>query len=243
MQIQPYLASRSSNSKTDNVPTVWIGTSRDQAKASCDAVGCKLRPWVAAKGAVKCYAWGGTPVMGLSSIERSAKRGTLNLNMRKALAKRKKSARFVRIGAIGDPGVLTWGYFYTLKRLAKREGLKVVSYTHGWDKRPDLVGWTMASCDSLEEAQIARDMGFQVAIAMKADPLRKDYRLPDGTRAIVCPAIYSKAAGKAKPVTCNDCLRCTGDRPDLAVVFPDHGPGSEARKRRSPFQILTEAIG
>jgi hypothetical protein len=176
--------------------------------------------------------------MGLSSIERAKARGTLNLDMESAILKRKKTARFIRIGALGDPGVLPWGFFYKVKRLATKHGLKVVSYTHGWRERPDLVGWTMASCDSLEDAQLAKDRGFQAAIAMKADPLAKDIRLPDGTRAIVCPAIYSKAAGKAKQVTCNDCLRCTGDRPDLPVIFPDHGPGSDARKRSpSPFSV------
>lgn len=239
MQIQPYLAARSGNKKTDNVPTVWIGTDKAQARASCDAVNCKLRPWLykskaERKGKAICYAHAGTPALGLSSITRSRERGTLNLDMNEAIKRRAKSAKFIRIGALGDPGVLPWGYFYTINRLAKKHGLKTISYTHGWRQRPDLVGWTLASVESIEEAMEARKMGFSSAIVLRMDPTIKGVTLPDGKWAPTCPAIRKKALGQGA-VKCNDCMLCAKKTWD--VIFPDHGPTSETR-RKSPFQIV-----
>lgn len=231
--VQTYLAARTDNDKTGDVPTVWIGINRQQARASCDAVGCKLRPWALdrKKDTPVCYAHGGTPAMGLSSIERSHERGTLNLNDEEMLRKRSKSARFVRIGALGDPGVMPWGWWYRIRRLAKKYKLKTIAYTHGWRSRPDLVGMTMASVDSLAEAVEAKAMGFQVAVATReVNALDKQVKLPDGSTGIVCPAIYTKAAGKPM-VQCNQCLKCTGDNPDLTVIFPDHGPGAPSRRK------------
>lgn len=238
MQIQPYLAPRSGNKKTDDVPTVWIGTDKAQAMASCDAVACKLRPWIYSKAQRKdralCYAHSGTPMLGLSSITRSRERGTLDLDMASAIRKRAKTARFVRIGALGDPAVLPWGYFYRLNRIAKRYGLRTISYTHGWRQRPDLVGWTLASVESVEEAMEAKAMGFSAAIVLRIDPTIKGVTLPDGSWAPTCPAIRKKALGERAP-TCNQCLLCSKKTKD--VIFPDHGPTSTTRKK-SPFQIV-----
>jgi hypothetical protein len=231
MEIVSYLAARADNDKTGDVPTVWIGINKEQARASCDAVECKLRPWAPnrSKDTPVCFAHGGTPAMGLSSIARSHERGTLNLNDEQMLKQRAKSARFIRIGAIGDPAVKPWGWWYRIRRLAKKYGLKTIAYTHGWRKRPDLVGMTMASVDSLDEVAEAKAMGFQVAVATReVDPKTKTVTLPDGTTARVCRAINSKACGKPM-IQCNQCLWCTGDSPDLTVIFPDHGPGSPTR--------------
>jgi hypothetical protein len=234
MEVNTYLAARTDNSKTDDVPTVWIGVTREEARSSCDTVECRLRPWREGrkKGDVMCYAWGGTPTMGLASIERSLESGTLNLDAEEMIKKRAASARFVRIGALGDPAVKPWGWWYSIRRLAKKHGLKTIAYTHGWDKRPDLIGMTMASCDSIEEGMEAKAMGFQVAIATRdVKPTDKSVKLPDGSTGYVCPAIYTKAVGKPQ-VQCNQCLKCTGEKPDLTIIFPDHGPGSPYRKRR-----------
>lgn len=238
MTIEPYLASRSGNGKTDDVPTVWIGTDKEQARASCDAVACKLRPWIYSKAERReraiCYAHAGTPLLGLSSITRSRESGTLNRDMESALLKRKKTARFIRIGALGDPAVLPWGYFYKLGRLAKKHGLKTIAYTHGWRQRPDLRGWTLASVESVEEAMEARTAGFHAAIVLRVDPTIKGMHLPNGEWAPTCPAIRLKALGR-QPVTCNQCLLCS--HKDRSVIFPDHGPTAETRKK-SPFQIV-----
>lgn len=223
-----YLAPRSSNTKTGDVPSVWVGTSRSESRATCDAVSCPLRPW-ARTGDIVCYAWAGTPVLAFTSIERKARTGTLELDLETQLRKRSPAARIIRVGAIGDPGVLSWGWWYRLGRLAKKHGLKMVSYTHGWRDRPDLAGRTMASCDSLEEAVQARALGFQAAVATREiGNTDKPVTLRDGSRAVVCPAISSKARGKPA-VQCNTCALCTGDRPDTVVVFPDHGPTSRSK--------------
>lgn len=223
-----YIAPRSKNVKTGDVPTVWIGVTREESRATCDAVACPLRPWARA-GEILCYAWAGTPILGLSSVERKFNAGTLELDLEAQLKKRSPAARIIRIGAIGDPAVMSWGWWYRIDRLAKKYGLKTVSYTHGWRLRPDLAGRTMASCDSLEEAVQARAAGFQAAVATReVGLLDKPITLSDGSRAVICPAMSSKARGK--PMTqCNDCALCTGKHLGTTILFPDHGPTSRKK--------------
>ncbi len=208
----------SSNTKTGNIPQVWVGGTEDQGRASCDKVECPMRPW--AGGPVKCYAWVGTARLGYIGVLRNPAQHTLE----QAVARRHPSARAIRVGAIGDPGVLPKRWWTKIHRVAAKENLQVLSYTHGWRKRPDLAGMTVASCDSLEDVVQARAMGFQAAVVLPGfDSKRKTFTLPDGTKGLVCPNMYSKAVGKV-PITCNDCLLCTG-KSDKVIGFPEHGPG------------------
>ena len=230
MEVRTHLVPRSNNTKTADIPTVWIGATRPEARASCDTVKCPLRPWSpeAKAGGIKCYAWSGSPLMALASVEKMVARNNDTVpDMEEQLKKRSASARFIRIGAIGDPGVLPWGWWYKIGRMARKHGLGILSYTHNWRVRPDLVGHTMASCDSLEDAVEARKMGFQVAVATRdVDVADKNVTLADGSKAIVCPNMSVKAKGKPAP-SCNSCGLCTGKNPNLTIVFPAHGKGEK----------------
>lgn len=214
---------QSTNTKTGNIPQVWIGGSYEEGKRTCDKVECKLRPWIHPKGfkGMACYAWGGSSMLGFgSAIKADIKAGGVALEV--ALERRSPQAKAIRLGAIGDPGVMPWGWWFKLERLAKRLDLTILSYTHGWRQRPDLAGRTMASCDSIAEAVEARKLGFQPAIATReVSVLDKNIRLPDGSKAVVCPAMSAKAKRNAE-ITCNQCRKCDG-RSDVAIIFPDHG--------------------
>lgn len=221
MGVKTHLVPRSTNVKTGDVPTVWIGTTRAEAQASCDAAKCPLRPW-ALTGPVACYAHTGTTLLALSSIRRSldARGGTVP-GFRTQLRHRSRTARIVRVAPIGDPAVMPWGWWYRLERLARAEGLDVVSYTHGWRDRPDLAGRTMASCETFAEADEARRLGFQPAVVADVPPIPGAQAEADGTRTVVCPHQVAKAQGRPA-ITCNDCRLCTGKRKDLTVVFIPH---------------------
>ncbi len=54
------------NTKTGDIPTLWVGSTREESQASCK--GCPLLE----NG---CYAQGGTPSMAHSSMIRAAKKG------------------------------------------------------------------------------------------------------------------------------------------------------------------------
>lgn len=224
MTIETYMSPRSKNEKTSDIPTVWIGVNREQARASCDAVQCPLRPWSeeAKAGGIKCYAHGKTPTMALASIEKKLARDGRIPSMEEQLKKRAVTARFIRIGALGDPGVLPPGWWYKLEQLAKKNGLGILSYSHNWRNRPDLAGHTMASCDSLAEAVEARAMGFRAAVATREVRVGEHgIRLPDGSKAIVCPHMTMKAAG-LPAVSCNDCGKCDPSRPGPTIIFVEH---------------------
>jgi hypothetical protein len=229
-----YATPRSDNRKTGDIPQVWIGQTWASARASCDAVACPLRPWLTRpKGSMTCYAWGGTSAIAFASVLKKAATGT-DRTLEHAIAKRSKKAQAIRVGAIGDPGVMPWGWWYRLRRLAKAAKLDVLAYTHadGWRKRPDLAGHTMASCDSLAEAVEAHALGFRAAIATRdvaADS--PPITLADGRRAVVCPAI--SAATRNREVTCNTCRMCDGSKLGPDIIFPDHGPSVQGIKRHT----------
>jgi len=222
---------RSTNSKTGDIPTVWIGKTLDESRASCDSVKCPLRPW-ARDGQIMCYAHAGTPLMAFSSATKSVANGA-DRSLESAIENRSASARIIRVGAIGDPAVLPFSWWNRLQVLTKKAKLKIISYTHGWRDRPDLVGLTMASCDSLEQAEQAAARGFRAAIATRevtADS--KPFYLSNGDKVVVCPAIASKARGRQN-VTCNDCQLCVASKAGAHVAFVDHGPtSSKARNQK-----------
>lgn len=229
--VTPIATARSTNIKTGDVPTIWIGKTVAEAKASCDAVSCPLRPW-ARNGEVSCYAYGGKPVQGFSSLTKSVAAGA-DRSIESAIQNRIASAKIIRVGGIGDPAVLPFDWWNRLNHLTKKAKLKIVAYTHGWRDRPDLVGFSMASCDSLEQAEEAGRAGFRAAIATReVTPYTKPFNLSDGSRVVVCPAIASKAQGR-QTVTCNDCKLCVASNSGPHIAFPDHGPTSAKKKAKA----------
>lgn len=216
-----HLVPRSHNAKTGDVPTVWIGVTKEEAKASCDAVECELRPWLDLSK-VKCYAWNGMVAVGLQSMAKKVAAGGEVPEISEQLAKRASTARIIRVSAIGDPAVMSWGWWYALRRLARKHDLQILAYTAGWRKRPDLAGWAMASCKSLEEVEEAQLLGFRAAVvSTSVKPLDKGLVDLSGKKMIVCPYISMKARG-VTPMTCNSCRLCDGSRLGPTIVFPGH---------------------
>lgn len=210
---------RSANRKTGDVPTAWVGASREQAVASCVAVGCPMAPGARRAGYPACYAHSGTPVMAHASLTRSER---APLAPEDAVRMRAPGARAVRVGAIGDPAAADRPTLARFLSAARSAGLAVLGYTHGWaGMGADLRGALMASCDSLPEADAAIAAGWR-AVAV-VPPGFTGGTTPAGYPAIVCPAI---ATGR---IDCNQCRLCDAARSvrsNAVICFPDHGPSA-----------------
>jgi len=207
------------NSKTGNIPTLWVGSTREESKASCK--GCPLLD----NG---CYAQGGTPSMGHSSMIRAADKGK-TYSLKDALLQSSRSAKMARFGAIGDPGALPLTYLNKAVKAVRSVGLDVVGYTHHWRGLPKLAGVFMASCDTLEDCDDAKSMGYRAAVVLPWDHKGK-FTTPKGLKGIVCPAMAAEDKGKS--VTCNECRLCDGSKPGPIIGFPNHGP-KDSHKRRA----------
>jgi len=201
-----------SNRKTGPIPTQWVGATRAETWASCD--GCSLRPDGPIGG---CYAWGGNTVRGAYSVRKAVANGKA-ADLATVLERTPRGAKCARLGAIGDPSrVDRKELLRDVKRLRK-EGLKVLGYTHHSPKERKnsaLKRHVLASCETIEQAVRAIKDGWLVALAgPKSHPgfiTCTNYRKPE--------------------ITCNVCGLC--DVPTLkktgklGVVFPAHGRGAK----------------
>jgi len=129
----------------------------------------------------------------------------------------------LRLGSYGDPAAVpshVWGDL-----IAAIAPKMIVGYTHQWRTTPD--AWfrnnLMASCDSVQDADDARALGWRFFVA-----LAPDVQAPD--RSFNCTA-------DAKPgASCATCGACNGSqgRPSRASVWiREHGAMSEAKHSRA----------
>lgn len=207
------------NTKTGDVPTLYIGRDREESKASCK--GCPLLE------SGDCYAQYGTPAQGHASMIKAAKRGKL-YTLKAALLKSKRSAKMARFGAIGDPAALGIDYIKKAVGVIRDFGMDAVGYTHHWERAPEFAGVLMASCDSIEQADTAIDMGYRAAVVLPWDHEGR-FTTPAGRKGIVCPAITGG-------ITCNECRLCDGSKSGPVIGFPDHGPKAQAKRRKAGMQ-------
>ncbi len=196
------------NVKTGNVPTLWVGKTREQSYDSCK--GCKLLE------TKDCYAQFGTPSMAHKSMIRAADKGK-DYSLKQALMDSRRSAKMARFGAIGDPGALPLDYITKAIAAVRKAGLDPVGYTHHWRDKPELAGVFMASCDDLSEVDDALAKGFRAAVVLPWDHEGK-FTTPGGAKGIVCPAMVKQG------LTCNDCRLCDGSKRGPVIGFPNHGP-------------------
>lgn len=224
MSISIAVVAQSSNVKTGNVPTVWVGRSLSESRESC--AGCPLLE------SGDCYAQYGSPSFAISSVRRAAIRAKSwrNYTIERAIANRHHDAKFVRFSALGDCANADRSQVSHAMEVTRENGLDVVGYTHFHAKRKAqwLRGKLMASVQSVEEAREANSRGWRAAIVMPAGTtgtLRND----DGSvLAVECPAIAAARLGKT--FTCNDCAStkrgalCDASRDLPNVYFADHGP-------------------
>lgn len=226
------VVARSSNVKTGDIPTVWVGRSLAESRESCD--GCPLLE------SGDCYAQYGSPSFAIASVRRAAKRAKSwrRYTIHRALADRAPSARFVRFSALGDTARADRAQVEEALAATDAAGLAVVGYTHFYRERRAayLRGRLMASVQSIDEAREANARGWRAAIVMPAGTtgtLRDD---AGNVFAVECPAIAAARYGKT--FTCNDCAStkrgalCDASRDLPNVYFADHGP--RARKRSLP---------
>jgi hypothetical protein len=211
-------AATSSNVKTGNVPTAWVGTTRDACRESCR--GCPLAPKdIGGNG--ECYSHSGSPAIAHSSIRKAAAAGkdrTLTAAIRGAV----RSARMLRYTAIGDGGRTAPGVADRIVEAARAAKLQLVGYTHHWREPAVAAEWRgrlMASVESMADADAALAAGWRAAVVVPVDtPARGT--TPSGARFVVCPAQTSDGR-----VTCNDCRLCDASRPGPVIAFREHGNG------------------
>lgn len=208
MPVQAYYTARSSNRKTGDIPQQFVGLTREESKASC--AGCPLL-------ASQCYAQNGTELFAHSSVIRAADRGR-NYSLTAALAGRRRDARYVRFGAIGDPSALGAAAYRQDEQMVRAAGLGVLSYTHFWQTKGWwLKGRAMASCDTWEEVELATSPGWRAAVHVPSldAPVGKT---ASGKTYALCPAQKTNLR-----VQCNACGMCdaTHKGPEV-IVFLDH---------------------
>lgn len=218
----------SSNTKTGNVPTLWVGETLEESRASCE--GC------AQLVTGNCYAQYGTPRIAMRTMEKANRRGK-PYGLRQAIANSARSARMARFGALGDPSRIAPQTLRAWFRLVKATGLDVIGYTHFWreDRNQWLKSFFMASCDTLAEAEEAAAMGWRTATVVPADYPEAVIALDNGDRAVVCPALRSDR------IDCNSCRLCNPQKAGPHILFKDHGPKSRGAARRKARALARAA--
>lgn len=226
LKIGALWTARSDNLKIGDIPQLWIGATMRQSIDSCIASGCLQLPlWAGGAGGAHCkgcYAYRGRVGAAQKSILRAHLKGK-DYRLKSALRKAIRWAKYVRISAIGDPCVITPLEWAVMIAQIHNAGLKVIGFTAGWRSpaAQHLKGELMASCTNLEEAAIARSMGWNPSIVLDHFPEQQSFKLPDGSRGLVCKAIWMDKK-KNQYVTCNECGLCGEDNPGIAIAFPEH---------------------
>ena len=215
--------------KTGDIPTAYIGETRDESKESCS--GCPLLEKV-------CYAQNGAVAFAHGSMTkkhvRLGDKAKLFYSFEEALRKRCFTAKYVRMSAIGDGARANPQEVRAAHDQARSAGLGWLAYTHFHDEvvaagTQDLF---CASASSFEEADAAIAKGFKRAAVVAPlevlDENKKIWTTPDGNKAFICPAIGAHAKGRR--VTCNQCGMCDPSRPGPTVVmFPEHGKSAQKK--------------
>lgn len=220
-------AATSSNVKTGNVPTAWVGLTKAACRESCR--GCVMAPRDVG-GDGSCYSHSGSPAIAHASIRKAAASGK-DRSLTAALRNAARSARMVRLSAIGDMGRMAREHADAIVDTIKTAGLAVVGYTHHWREEAPREAWRgrlMASVGSLAEADEALAQGWRAAAVVPEDHPARSVT-PGGATVIVCPAQVAEAAGRS--VTCNTCRLCDASRPGPVIAFREHGNGVRLRDK------------
>lgn len=205
---------QSTNRKTGNVPTLYIGHTKEEAWDSCS--GCNLR----GNG---CYAWSGSVAIGASSTRKAFKKGQ-DKTLAYAMEHKHKKAKMLRVSAIGDIGRCSSSQAKEIIDTAQKHGLNLVGYTHHWREAKVSTKWKgklMASCERLQDADEAVSKGWR-ATCLVPSTQSKSFLSPNGNKVVICPAQTAEAAGKT--LTCNDCRLCDASRLLAPIIgFQVHG--------------------
>jgi len=205
------IKSKSNNSKTGDMPQIWILRSdihptealrTGQDSSICG--NCIHRPKKLGADALKknsrtCYV----NTMSFNGIFKSYKKGGYAVADLVKLAS-ELEGRHVRVGAYGDPASLPIEILDTLLSKCKSTG-----YTHQWrtcDKR--YAKYNMASCDTIVDVADAVKLGYRTFFVQPRVDYKDAIHNVGGIKLAHCPA--SKELGKV--TTCRDCMMCDGTR-------------------------------
>jgi hypothetical protein len=169
--------------------------------------------------------------MGQAALLKGYVKNPSKYSFEEAMAKRSKSARMIRLGAIGDPARVNHSELKKFIAKARKEKLAVIGYTHHHREKVNegLKKVLMASCDNMEQADEAVSRGWRATAVVPFDFVGKRFVTKAGNVGVVCPAQTAPES-----VTCNSCHLCDAARPtnfDI-IAFRDHGPRARAAKRR-----------
>ncbi len=206
------LTTKSSNTKTGNIPQVWYllkdTPPHVASREGLDTAICGGCPHRRSAGG-SCYV---VLHRGPLSVWNTYKRGRYGTGAEAMAWLDYHRPRVIRVGAYGDPMSAPL-LLSKLDQAAEPHGTKLLGYTHQW-KRPNAAGyqrWLMASVDSPADALRARSKGWRTFRTRLEDEL-----LQDGET--VCDA-------EANAATCRECRACDGtssSRP--SPVITAHGP-------------------
>jgi hypothetical protein len=205
---------KSKNSKTGEMPQVWIMRSDmhpiDALRTGADSAICgncihrpKLKGKKAlTKGSRTCYV----TVMALSSIYNTFAEGKYKVADVDELALQ-LSNKNIRLGAYGDPAAVPIEVWDKLCKYCKSTG-----YTHQWrncDER--FAEYCMASCDSPIDVLQSTVKGYRTFFVQNVKEITEAFKSVKDIKLAWCPA--SKEKGRA--TTCSKCMACSGTRSNL----------------------------
>jgi len=171
-----------------------------------------------------CYAWG---LFYIGILGNKISDGRIKIrSLKEALKKSKADCKIARHRVAGD---IVGDVQQTLKECVEVEqaGLINIGYTHHWkaEEAQPLKSRFRASCQTIEEVEEARSMGWSATLIVPQETPRTMI-LPNGEKAFVCPARHN--VPNKRDITCNDCTLCKVDdkTADKTVMFRVHGTKS-----------------
>ena len=223
----------SGNGKTGNIPQGYVGYTKEETEASC--AGCKWRrkdPETGEGGG--CYYWQGQTQGAHESMRVRARRHPDEYTLDYALENARRAAHYIRAAVGGDPNIYSRSTIQKWHDKARAAGMKgMLIYNHFFEsKGKHLKGLTMASCDTLAQADKAVDAGWRAAVTItshKAPGARKpqlrntpewtgqEYTTPKGRQVVLCPA----QVGRRDCNTCGLCDPTTHNRVPI-IGFLQH---------------------
>ena len=218
-KIGMYWSPTTRNRKTGNIPTAFIGATREESKVTCQ--GCSLLT-------TSCYAQKGVVAVAHNSLTKRLKRlGAAWYTLEEALKLRSHQAKYVRVSAIGDAARCDAAEVRRQHDFVRGKGMGWLAYTHFYEEAAaNGVGDLFtASGNSMEDADRLINLGAKKATAVVPWDFYKNgasHFTPDGRRAVICPALAAHAKGAR--VSCNECGLCDPEkRGPKVILFPEHG--------------------
>jgi len=237
---------RSTNRKTGDIPTCFIGRTRKESLKSC--LGCPLLHvkdgGEAESGKPMCNAQYGTQSFGhkahirkyaaqVEEAEAAGEEIVDIMSLERALEARAYSAKYVRLAALGEPSKLSYRVLKEIIDTTRGSGLGFLGYTHFWADYGDtrkgrlLRQNFMASCNSLDEIDEALSQGWNATAIVEPGHPGGFQRTPEGSPAILCPHALDDR------VQCNQCGLCDPQKnPGTAILFWDMGSTAQGKRRK-----------